>query len=104
MSEYQAKLSRNQKALMEMYEIFCPNSNPHGLRDDRVNEFNREAVNVELKRVSVALKTFPDSIRRRWMGAEDAQQGKNEQTSQEDQPSLLEQAFKELSLDSPGAW
>jgi hypothetical protein len=87
-----------------MYEIFCPNSNPHGLCGGRVNEFSRDAVNAELKMVSVALKTFPDSFRRRWLGAEDQQSGKNEQASQEDQPSLLEQAFKELSLDSPGAW
>lgn len=81
-------MCREEKGLIEAYEQYCPNGDMYGLRGDRIKDFNLGAVNDALKRVSVGLIRFPDHFRRIWLGHEE-----------EERLSLLDLAFKELTLD-----
>jgi hypothetical protein len=77
-------LSREQKALVELYELFCPNADPYGLRR-RLFQWHRKGVNARLEKLKISSTNVPDRIQRIWMGLEN------------EAPSLLELAFGDLS-------
>ncbi len=79
-------MSREQTALVELYELFCPNADLYGLRG-RFLQFDRKAVNARLEKLPLAATNVPDRIQRAWIELEI-----------EESPSLLEQAFGALSL------
>lgn len=72
-------MSREQKALIEKYEHFCPNANPYGLAGRRATEFNKDAVNAGLKKMLICLNSFPDNVRRLWLVSEADELGQKEQ-------------------------
>lgn len=74
-------MSREQKALVELYEFFCPNADQYGLRS-RTGQWDREAVNALLEKMPIAATNLPDRIHRAWIELEMEEPG-----------SLLEQAF-----------
>ena len=85
-------MSREETTLIELYEFFCPNADQYGLAG-RSLLWDRKAVNARLEKLSIASKAVPDRVQRAWLGLEDEESSKNEHSRQEEQPSLLEQAF-----------
>jgi hypothetical protein len=86
-------LNRKQNALIEKYQLFCPNADPYGLYGDRLATVDLASVNSKLERLSVGLRTFPDAFRIKWLSPDNGQP----EACQDDLASRV----KLLSLEEP---